>query len=372
MKISKRVLVILAVALSLPVVTIQPCIARGGFGGGRGFGGGGFGGGFDRGGFDRGGFDRGFDRGDMGRGDFGRGDAFDRFNDSFDHPGDSAFGGNNAGITAGENGVRNFGDAGRSNLAADGGFGYIMDNPATSWAGRAGTYSMSPRNLADHWNNVNGRFNHWNYFNRNWWDNHHWYWWNRYWGDDWAWGWTGWGDLGGWWGMDVATEPVYYDYGNNITYNGDSVYYGSQPLESTGAYYSQAQALAATAPPTPTTPQSDEQQKKDVDNMKPLGVYALVSGDQTNSSQLLQLAVDKKGIIRGTYYNEVTTESKPISGAVDKKNQRACFTIAGNKNVVYDTAIGNLLKQSSPILVHYSKSDTQQLTLVRLKKPSTT
>ena len=106
--------------------------------------------------------------------------------------------------------------------------------------------------------------------------------------------------------------------------------------------------------------------------MKPLGVYALVSGDQNNSSQLLQLAVDKKGVIRGTYYNEVTAESKPVSGAVDKKNQRACFTIAGNKNVVYDTAIGNLLKQSSPILVHYSKSNTQQLTLVRLKKPTTT
>jgi hypothetical protein len=372
MKITKRIKIFVAFAVVLPMVCIEPSFARGGFGGG---GGRGFGGGFDRGGM--GGFDRGdFGRGDMGRGDFGRGDmgrgdAFDRFNDNFDHPGDSAFGGNNTGIRAGENGVRNFGDADRNNLAGDGGFGRIMDNPATSWAGRAGTYGMSPRALADHWNNVNGNFNHWNYFDRNWWGNHHWYWWNRNWGDDWAWGWTGWGDLGGWWGMDAATEPVYYDYGNNITYNGDSVYYGSQPLESTDAYYAQAQALAETAPPTPTAPVSDEQQKKDVDNMKPLGVYALVSGNQNNSSQLLQLAVDKKGVIRGTYYNEVTAESKPVSGAVDKKNQRACFTIAGNKNVVYDTAIGNLLKQSSPILVHYSKSNTQQLTLVRLKKPTT-
>ena len=120
----------------------------------------------------------------------------------------------------------------------------------------------------------------------------------------------------------------------------------------------------------PSLPMSDAEQKKSANNMKPLGIYALVSGDQTNGSQLFQIAVDKKGIIRGTYFNEVTDESKPISGAVDKKNQRACFTIAGNKNVVYDTAIGNLLKQSSPILVHYSKSNTQQLTLVRLKKNS--
>ncbi len=355
-------IVLMTAALILPMLLAEPGYCRGGFGGGgRGFGGGfdrGVGGDFDRGGFDRGGFDRGTD-------------AFDRFNNSFDHPGDSAFGGNNTGIKAGENGVRNFGDVGKDSLAADGGFGHIVDNPATSWAGRSGTYAMSPRSLADHWGAVNGNFNHWNYFDHNWWNNHPWYWYNHYWGNDWAWGWAGWGDLGGWWGMDTATEPVYYDYGNNITYQNDQVYYGSQPLESSDDYYTQAQQLASTAPPAPSLPMSDAQQKKDVNSMKSLGVYALVSGDQTNGSQLFQLAVDQKGIIRGTYFNEVTDESKPISGAVDKKNQRACFTIAGNKNVVYDTAIGNLLKNSSPILVHYSKTNTQQLTLVRLKKDST-
>lgn len=352
-------------SLVLPVVLAEAGYCRGGFGGGGGgFGGGGRG--FGGGSFDRGGFGGGFDRGGI-----GRGDDFDRFNDGFDHPGASAFGGDNAGIRAGETGVRDFGAADRG-LAADGGFGRVMDTPAAGLAGRAGTYAMSPRALADHWNNVNGNFNHWGYYDHNWWNNHPYYWYNRYWGDNWAWGWTGWGDLGGWWGMDVDTEPVYYDYGNNITYQGDQVYYGSQPLESTDTYYTQAQALAQTAPPTPTAPVSDAEQKKNVNSMKPLGVYALVSGDQSDSSQLFQIAVDKKGIIRGTYFNQVTNLSKPISGAVDKKNQRACFTIDGNKSVVYDTAIGNLLKQSSPILVHYSKSNTQQLTLVRLKKNSST
>jgi hypothetical protein len=372
MKIRKRITFLL-VAMVLPIVLAEPGYSRGGFGGGggRGFGGGfdrgSFGGDFDRGGMG-GGFDRGFDRDGMDRGGMDRGDAFDRFNDNFDHPGDSAFGGNNTGIKAGEDGVRNFGDAGRTALAGDGGFGHIMGNPAAGWAGRAGTYNMSPRALADHYNAVNGNFNHWNYFSHGWWNNHPWHYWNRYWGDDWAWGGAYWGDLGGWWGMDTGADPVYYDYGNNITYQGDSVYYGSQPLESTDAYYTQAQALAATAPPMSNTPVPDDVQKKTVNDMKSLGVYALVSGDQTNGSQLFQLAVDKKGIMRGTYFNEVTNEAKPINGAVDKKNQRACFTISGNTNVVYDTAVGNLLKNSSPILVHYSKSNTQQLTLVRLKK----
>lgn len=371
MKFRKKITFLMFASLILPMVIAQSGLCRGGFGGGggRGFGGGG---GFDRGGFggdfDRGGMG-GIDRG-MGRGMDRGGDAFDRFNDNFDHPGESAFGGDNTGIKAGEDGVRSFGDTGRA-LAGDGGFGHVMDNPGAAWAGRAGTYNMSPRAFADRYNAVNGNFNHWNYFNRGWWNNHPWNYWNRYWGDDWAWGWSDWGALGGWWGMDTGADPVYYDYGNNITYQGDSVYYGSQPLESTDAYYTQAQALASSAPPMSNTPVPDAVQKKTVNDMKSLGVYALVSGDQTNGSQLFQIAVDKKGYIRGTYFNEVTNQSQPINGAVDKKNQRACFTIENNKSVVYDTAVGNLLKSSSPILVHYSKSNTVQLTLVRLKKNAT-
>lgn len=366
MKVKAKLTVLISATLLLPILIIDPAFSRGGFGGGgRAFGGGDFG---------RGGFDGGFDRAGVGGFDRagGRGDDFDRFNDSFDHPGDSAFGGDNRGITGAENGVRSFGDTDRSALASDGGFGHVMGTPAAAgWAGRPGTFNMSPTAYADHWNAVNGAFNHWNYFDHNWWNDHPWNWYNHYWPNDWAWGWAGWGDLGGWWGMDVASDPVYYDYGNNITYSGDQVYYGSQPLESTTEYYTQAQALAQSAPPAPSAPMSDTQQKKTVNDMKSLGVYALCAADQTNGSQLFQLAVDKKGTIRGTYYNEVTNESKPISGAVDKKNQRACFSIAGNKNTVYDTAIGNLLKESSPILVHYSKTNTQQLTLVRLKKNGT-
>ncbi len=176
MKFRKKITILMFASLVLPMVIAQSGHCRGGFGGGgggRGFGGGGgfdrggFGGDFDRGGI--GGFDRGMDRG-IGGMDRG-GDAFDRFNDNFDHPGDSAFGGNNTGIKAGDDGVRSFGDAGRA-LAGDGGFGHVMDNPGAGWAGRAGTYNTSPRAFADRYNAVNGNFNHWNYFNHGWWNNH--------------------------------------------------------------------------------------------------------------------------------------------------------------------------------------------------------
>lgn len=371
MKFKTRISTLLLL-LALSPSLLSPAFARGGFGGGGGgFGGGrGFGGGLDRGGFDR---------GDVGRGDFDRGfnDMFDRQGGDFGRVDDAAsVGRDNLGIKANEDGVRNFADSGRTpginHLATDGGFGKVLNSPAANWSGHLGTYNMNPAYMATHGANVQGAFNHWNYFNHDWWHDHPWGWYNRYWGNDWAWGYTGWGTLGGWWGMDVGSDPVYYDYGNNITYQNDQVYYGSQPLESSDAYYQQAQTLADSAPPAPTAPQSDQEQKKNVNNMKPLGVFALVSGDQDNSSQLIQLAVDKKGFIHGTYFNEVTNESREVKGAVDKKNQRACFTIQGNSKVVYDTAIGNLLKSTSPILVHYSKSNTQQLMMVRLKNPNTT
>jgi hypothetical protein len=44
---------------------------------------------------------------------------------------------------------------------------------------------------------------------------------------------------------------VDYDYGNNITYQGDTVYYGSQPSETAADYYTQAQIIANSMPIAP-------------------------------------------------------------------------------------------------------------------------
>lgn len=51
---------------------------------------------------------------------------------------------------------------------------------------------------------------------------------------------------------------------------------------------------------------------------------------------------------------------------------RVAFTVGKNKDVVYDTGLGNLLAPQSPILVHLNKSKTQQEVLVKLDKPKAT
>ena len=50
-------------------------------------------------------------------------------------------------------------------------------------------------------------------------------------------------------------QPIPYDYGTNITYQNNQVYYGNQPTASADDYYQQAATLAQARPqPIPNRP----------------------------------------------------------------------------------------------------------------------
>jgi hypothetical protein len=231
-------------------------------------------------------------------------------------------------------------------------------------AGRAAnvTTRIDDATMADRGTAVRTSFNNYNAFNRGWWAAHPNAWRQDYWADNWAWGWTNWGDLAGWWGVPTA-DPTEYDYGDNITYQDNSVYYGSQPEASIQEYYQQAQTLALSVPPAASAAAA-----KTAGQWKSLGVFSLVQGGQTNSTTLFQLAVNKAGAISGNYYNVLTGDVKPVSGAVDKKSMRAAWTVSGNKDTVYDTGMSNLLKSQGSLLIHFGKNNTQQWTMVRLQQ----
>ena len=90
---------------------------------------------------------------------------------------------------------------------------------------------------------------------------------------------------------------------------------------------------------------------------------------QKTPEMIFQLAVDKQGAIHGNYYSQVTDSSTPVSGSVNKKNQRAAWHIANNKTTVIETGLYNLTKDQSTALVHYGPDKTEQFVLVRMKKP---
>ena len=167
-----------------------------------------------------------------------------------------------------------------------------------------------------------------------------------------------WDSMDGWFGYGDE-QPVYYDYGNNVTYQDNSVYMNGQDMGTSEQYYDQAQTLAETGSKAPS---SDDAQ------WMPLGVFAMTHGKQNNANLIVQLAVDKQGIIRGNYTAKLTNDTKPIQGSVDKKTQMAAFTIGDNKENVIETGIYNLTKAEAPILVHFGKAKTEQWLLVRLNE----
>jgi hypothetical protein len=199
------------------------------------------------------------------------------------------------------------------------------------------------------------------FYGRDWWRRYPNAWWVDGWGWDYGWGWGTWDDMVGLMGLASASNADYYDYGGNITYNNNNVYYGSDQVATQEQYYDQAQTLANSG---------STADKPAASNWKSLGVYALSQGDSsTNASAMFQLAIDKNGDVAGNYYNELSQQVLPVHGKLDKKNQRVAWMVGTNKDVVYDTGLGNLLSSQAPLLVHFNKAKTQQALLVRLKQP---
>lgn len=319
----------------------------GGFGGGRGFGGGdrGFG---DRGFGDRGFGDRGFgDRG-MGDRDFGdRGDRGDTWRDQgpLSHTSEDT-------LRSDANRTWN----GGRDLATDG-MGYGMHDNAI-------THNWSPAYMTNRGADIRNNFNRYDAFRNGYWDRYPGSWWYRGWGDYYPWGGIGWDDLAGYWGVPAIDTPTDYDYGDNIYYQDDNVYYGSQPVATQADYYSQAQALA-TAPPNVVIAKGQPTNTGPASAWKPLGVYALSQNGEP-STTMFQLAVNKDGTLRGNYYNSLTSEDKPLKGKVDKKTGRAAWMIEGNTSVIYEAGISNLLHAQCSALVHKGKDKTEQWLMVKV------
>jgi hypothetical protein len=163
--------------------------------------------------------------------------------------------------------------------------------------------------------------------------------------------WLGWGDV----------SPYAYDYGDSIVYDNGNVYYGNQPAGTTTQYYQEAANLAGnggTAQPSQDT------------QWLPLGVFSLMPPGAKTPAYVVQLAVDKNGVVRGNCYEEATKATVPVQGAVDKRTQRVAWRIGGNKDMVFETGLYSLTQNESTALVHQGSQKTVQYLLARVKQPT--
>ena len=100
-------------------------------------------------------------------------------------------------------------------------------------------------------------------------------------------------------------------------------------------------------------------------------MFAIVQGEEKTSNHIFQLAVNKKGVIRGNYYDAVTDTTSEVYGSVDQKTQRAAWTVGDRKTPVYEAGFANLTRSEATMLVHYAKDRTQQYIMIRIEEPET-
>jgi hypothetical protein len=160
--------------------------------------------------------------------------------------------------------------------------------------------------------------------------------------------------------VGLPPQPVYYDFGTNVVYNESAVYVDGEKVASEEEYYAQAEQLAAGG----RAAKADEK-----DEWQPLGVFAMVRGDEETSDKIFQLAVNKGGVIRGNYHDAFTDTTLPVYGQVDRKTQRAAWTVGERKTVVYEAGVANFTRDETPVLVHFGKDTTQQFVLVHIPQP---
>ena len=188
------------------------------------------------------------------------------------------------------------------------------------------------------------------------------YHWNRY-NNNW-WAFATAGAITSWWLNGINRQPVYYDYGTNIYYEGDQVYYQGTPVGTPEEYSQQAQTIAESAP--------------EVDPNKvewlPLGVFALTEseGSVENATLYVQLAISKEGLIGGTFQNTLSEDSFEVEGTVDKESQRAAWGPIGKQWPIMETGLYNLTENEAGALIHFDNGQTQQWTMTRIDEPKST
>ena len=226
-------------------------------------------------------------------------------------------------------------------------------------AGRGASFVKGQFVGGQAWRGVNGAFNHWGWYGgAGWWGRYPGAWFPGRWAlATTAWATAAWAVAGPYCGCDSASA-AYYDYGQNVTYGDDGMVYSDGQPVAAEEYYDQAAQIA------------DAGQASQNEEWLPLGIFAVVaSEDQTQTDKIVQLALNKEGVIRGNYHDLLADKVTPVAGAVDKQTQRVALRIEGNDQVLVETGLYNLTNDEAPVLVHFGPDRQEQRTFVRLQQP---
>ena len=202
---------------------------------------------------------------------------------------------------------------------------------------------------------VRNSFNQPNMYGKQWYGDHPKAWSASGWTSGAAWAAVSWTAVAGYCGYANAT-PISYHYGDNVTYRDGNVLVDNQSVGTAAEFSQQAADLAQ---------KGVDAQVSDTEDWMALGVFALVRNEHQHPQLILQFAIDKQGILRGNYTDEVSGQTSPILGAVDETTQRAAWTVSGNTKSVMEAGLNNLTESEAPVLIH-KNGKTDHWILIRL------
>ncbi|MDH4477942.1 MAG: hypothetical protein QE274_15820 [Verrucomicrobiaceae bacterium] len=190
-----------------------------------------------------------------------------------------------------------------------------------------------------------------------------------------------WSSVGYFFGQAIAPQPIVYDPGTTVIYEGDTIYINGQSAGNATTYREQTIALAnpvledipvPTPPPDTAEPISETTETalaQPQGDWLPVGVWALTQQEQGDATMFFQLSIDKAGIVAGAYKNVMTGDEQPITGQLDFKSQRVAWHIGQVDNTVYETGLSNFENDVASLFVHFGTQQTQTWLLVRMPSP---
>jgi hypothetical protein len=98
----------------------------------------------------------------------------------------------------------------------------------------------------------------------------------------------------------------------------------------------------------------------------PLGQYTLMLGPNDDSTRMLDLAIDRFGHIRGSYYDMVSGVAHNVAGIVDQRTQYAQWSLESNRQMTFYTPMGEMMQPQGLVYVQLPSGERQQWQLVRM------
>ena len=104
----------------------------------------------------------------------------------------------------------------------------------------------------------------------------------------------------------------------------------------------------------------------------PIGVFALRPVGQAEATRVIQLAVSREGVVRGSHYDLVSDHVQDVRGAVDKQDLRVTWTIGETGSVVFEAPLDELSRPDGRITVHFPGGKTAAWQTVQVSPPAET